>query len=303
MRIATIVGARPQFVKAAAVSRAISGQETSLGYAAIDEVLIHTGQHYDASMSKVFFEELDIPVPDHNLEVGSGSHAEQTAKMLQRIEAVVVQARPQCLLVYGDTNSTVAGALCASKLGIPVAHVEAGMRSYNRAMPEELNRVVTDHLSDILYCSSSVSVQNLHKEGITNNVFQLGDVMYDCALYYRDKALLRKDQVLRKLGLRAGKYFLATIHRAGNVDDRQNLACDHGRIQPIGRHRVASGPPSAPPNQGSAVGVRHPGTVNRPACSSLSGTWTCWPFRPAPEASSPTPEAFKKKPISSAFHA
>ncbi len=190
MKVVTVVGARPQFVKAAAVRRAIEAypEQTSPvrrrgSKKTFQEVLIHTGQHYDYGMDGVFFEELQLPKPDYHLGVGSGSHAQQTALMLERIEAIVQKEEPDAVMVYGDTNSTLAGALVAAKLDIPVAHVEAGLRSYNRVMPEETNRVLTDHLSTLLFCPTRQSVQNLAKEGIRNGkqkvVKRVGDVMYD----------------------------------------------------------------------------------------------------------------------------
>ncbi len=199
MKVVTVVGARPQFVKAAAVRRAIEAypEQTSSvrrrsSKKAFQEVLIHTGQHYDYGMDGVFFEELQLPKPDYHLGVGSGSHAQQTALMLERIEAIVQKEEPDAVMVYGDTNSTLAGALVAAKLDIPVAHVEAGLRSYNRVMPEETNRVLTDHLSTLLFCPTRQSVENLAKEGLRNGkkrvVKRVGDVMYDSILYYSTMA-------------------------------------------------------------------------------------------------------------------
>jgi len=212
--IASIVGARPQFVKAAPVSRALA--------AAFDEKLIHTGQHYDYGMSEVFFEQLGIAL-HYNLGVGSGSHAEQTGGMMVALERVFSEIRPDLVLVYGDTNSTLAGALVAAKAGIPLAHVEAGLRSYNRAMPEEINRVAADHLSDILFCPTEAAVQNLAKEGVRENVHNVGDVMYDALLHNLAQARGRST-ILSQLGLQTGKYALATVHRAANTDDPANMA-------------------------------------------------------------------------------
>lgn len=211
--IASIVGARPQFVKAAPVSRALAS--------AFDEKLIHTGQHYDYGMSEVFFEQLGI-APHYNLGVGSGSHAEQTGGMMMALERLFSEIQPDLALVYGDTNSTLAGALVAAKAGIPLAHVEAGLRSYNRAMPEEVNRVVADHLSDILFCPTEAAVQNLAKEGIRENVYQVGDVMYDALLHNLTQARGRST-VLSDLDLQAGQYALVTVHRAANTDDPANM--------------------------------------------------------------------------------
>ncbi len=217
MRLITIVGARPQFIKAAAVSRQIDRTP------GISEILVHTGQHYDKNMSDVFFRELDIPRPDYNLGVGSGTHGVQTAAMLQQIEGIILDQRPDWVLVYGDTNSTLAGALAAAKLHVPVGHVEAGLRSFNRRMPEEINRVVTDHISDMLFAPTESAVANLRNEGITGQKVQLvGDVMYDAALYYRDRAASRS-RVLEQIGLAPKAYVLVTIHRADNTDNPERL--------------------------------------------------------------------------------
>jgi UDP-GlcNAc3NAcA epimerase len=217
MKILTVIGARPQFVKAAEVSRAMQKR------ANLTEVLVHTGQHYDNNMSGVFFSELELPPPAYHLGVGSGSHGKQTGQMLEHIERVLVQESPDCVLVYGDTNSTLAGALAAAKLHIPVAHVEAGLRSFNRRMPEEINRVLTDHVSDLLFAPTSVAVKNLAREGIQNDkVILCGDVMYDVALYYARKVSARTN-VLSAYGLEPKGYTLATVHRAENTDDRSRL--------------------------------------------------------------------------------
>lgn len=216
-RILTIVGARPQFVKAAVVSRALAD-------AGIEECLVHTGQHYDADMSAIFFEELGIPAPAHHLGIGSGSHGAQTGRMLEAIEQVILDERPDRVLVYGDTNSTLAGAVAASKLHVPIDHVEAGLRSFNRRMPEEINRVVTDHLSSLLFAPTETAVRNLANEGIAGEqVVDCGDVMHDATLAARDIAAVRSD-VLERLGLEPGGYILATVHRAESTDDPDVLA-------------------------------------------------------------------------------
>jgi UDP-GlcNAc3NAcA epimerase len=217
MRIATIVGARPQFIKAAAVSRRLRADP------GCTEVLIHTGQHFDPEMSEIFFEELRIPRPDYDLGIGSDLHGAQTGRMLAAIEATLLKVRPELALVYGDTNSTLAGALAAAKLHIPVAHVEAGLRSFNRRMPEEINRVVTDHLSELLFAPTDVAVGNLLKEGIERSrIHQVGDVMYDVALQYAEAAGGRR-ALLCGLDLAPKSYVLATIHRAENTDDPARL--------------------------------------------------------------------------------
>ena len=186
-------------------------------------MLVHTGQHYDENMSEVFFQELEIPKPDYYLGIGSGTHGAQTGRMLEAIEQVLLQIVPDLVLVYGDTNSTLAGALAAVKLHVPVAHVEAGLRSYNRRMPEEINRVLTDHASDLLFAPTEAAVENLKQEGISSNrIFLVGDVMYDASLYYGAKAE-RESRILQQLGLRPKQYVLATIHRAENTDDAQRL--------------------------------------------------------------------------------
>ncbi len=216
MKLATIVGARPQFIKAATVSRAIGEKP------AIREVLIHTGQHYDANMSKVFFDELHLPHPDYNLGIGGGHHGEQTGQMLIEIEKVLLHEKPDGVLVYGDTNSTLAGALAAAKLHIPLAHVEAGLRSFNKKMPEEQNRIVTDHLADLLFAPTKTATDNLLHEGRPPaNIHTVGDVMYDAVLYYA--ALAANSTVLQRHGLNEKNYVLATIHRAENTDDPATL--------------------------------------------------------------------------------
>lgn len=214
MKIATILGARPQFIKAAAVS--ITLRKT------VNEIIIHTGQHYDVEMSDVFFKELDIPKPDYFLQVGSGNHGEQTGKMLIEIEKILIQEKPDCVLVYGDTNSTLAGALAASKLLIPIVHVEAGLRSFNKSMPEEQNRILTDHISTLLIAPTQTAVDNLRQEGIQKNVHFIGDVMYDGILYFLTKAK-NTSTILEKLGLKENEFILCTIHRAENTDSLNRL--------------------------------------------------------------------------------
>lgn len=217
LKTVSVVGARPQFVKAATVSRAIRRAP------GMREVLVHTGQHYDRNLSAIFFRELGIPRPDRNLGIGSGAHGSQTGRMLEALERVISKERPDWVLVYGDTNSTLAGALAAAKLRVPVAHVEAGLRSWNRAMPEEINRVAADHVSDLLFAPTRAAVENLRREGVApGKIAQVGDVMYDAALYYGGRAA-RTSKVLRALALESRGYVLATIHRAENTDDPARL--------------------------------------------------------------------------------
>jgi len=216
--IATIVGARPQFIKAAVVSRAFREHRP-----AVREVLVHTGQHYDANMSDIFFAELDIPRPDYHLGIGGGTHGQNTGRMIEAIEGVLLRQRPDWVLVYGDTDSTLAGALAAVKLHIPVAHVEAGLRSFNRRMPEEINRVLTDHAADLLFTPTDTATRNLTHEGMAGEkVQQVGDVMYDAALYYGERAEQRS-RILDTLGLVANRYILVTLHRAENTDDPERM--------------------------------------------------------------------------------
>ena len=218
LRVLTIVGARPQFIKAAAVSRAFGAD------GGVDEDILHTGQHYDDAMSEQFFRELDIPSPAINLEIGSASHGAQTGRMLEGIEREILARKPDWVLVYGDTNSTVAGSLAAVKMHVPVAHVEAGLRSFNRKMPEEVNRVVTDHVSDVLFAPTDASVANLKAEGISGDKVQkVGDVMYDVALHAAERAN-RQSSVLAELDIEPKRFVLATIHRAENTDDRETLS-------------------------------------------------------------------------------
>jgi len=217
MRLCTVVGARPQFIKAATVSRIIAAQT------AVQEIIIHTGQHYDDNMSKQFFDELNIPTPNYQLNTGSGLHGQQTGQMLAKIEEVLLQEKPDWLLVYGDTNSTLAGALAAAKLHIPVAHVEAGLRSFNRKMPEEINRIMADHVSTILFPPTENGHRQLLKEGISNaQIYNVGDVMYDATLYYNKRNTTRETLVDR-LNIKSKPYALVTIHRAENTDSHTRL--------------------------------------------------------------------------------
>ena len=214
MRILSVVGARPQFIKAAPVQKALAASH--------DVVQVHTGQHYDDNMSGVFFRELEIPEPDVHLGVGSGSHAQQTAAMIERLELVMLERKPDCVLIYGDTNTTLAAAVVAAKFVIPIAHVEAGLRSFNRAMPEEQNRVVADHLSSILFCPTDTAVRNLAAEGVTDGVHQVGDVMEE-ALGAAAHRARQSSRVLDRLGLGDDRFLLVTVHRAENTDNAARL--------------------------------------------------------------------------------
>jgi len=216
MHVLSVVGARPQFVKAAVASRA-------LAKCGIKESLVHTGQHHDAQMSEIFFSELDILPPAHNLGIHGGGHGDMTGKMLSGIERIIVDEKPDWVLVYGDTNSTLAGALAAAKLHVPIAHVEAGLRSFNRRMPEEINRVLTDHVSALLLCPTHVAVTNLGNEGIVKGVHMVGDVMMDATIAGM-KIAQDQSRILETLGLKDGEYSLATVHRAENTDDPKRLA-------------------------------------------------------------------------------
>ncbi len=224
IHIITIIGARPQFIKAATLSVALRKHAR--------ETIIHTGQHYDWEMSDQFFQELALPKPKYNLNVGSDSHGQQTGRMLAKIEEVLLTEQPDLILVYGDTNSTLAGALAAAKLQIPVAHVEAGMRSFDRAMPEELNRVLTDHLSSLLFCPSPTAVDNLKREGIRRHVHFVGDNMLDILFRLLPKAK-KRSRVLEKLGVTLKQFLLVTIHRAGNTDDWRSLSSLAHALQAI----------------------------------------------------------------------
>ncbi len=214
MKIVSIVGARPQFIKCAPLSKELRHHH--------EEIIIHTGQHYDYEMSKVFFDELKIPEPDYNLNVGSGSQGHQTGAMLAAIEDVLLREEPQMIVVFGDTNSTIAGALAASKLSIPISHVEAGLRSYDRTMPEEINRVLTDHISNILFAPTESAVANLENEGIRKGVHHVGDIMVD-SLSSVVEVARSKSTILQRLGIEKHAYFVLTMHRAGNTDDPAKL--------------------------------------------------------------------------------
>ncbi len=223
IKILTIVGARPQFIKAAPVSRAIiEHNKTATEDHQLQEIILHSGQHFDKNMSEVFFNELNIPAPQYNLGIQGGSHGSMTGRMLEKIEAVLLKETPDLVIVYGDTNTTLAGALAASKMNIKIAHIEAGLRSWNRQMPEEINRILTDHLSYILFCPTFQAVENLKKEGIQKNVIHSGDVMFDAALLAADLAD-KHNSILKTTGLQPREYFLATLHRAENTDNETRL--------------------------------------------------------------------------------
>ncbi|HDM8128353.1 TPA: UDP-N-acetylglucosamine 2-epimerase (non-hydrolyzing) [Vibrio harveyi] len=215
MKILTVVGARPQFIKAATVSRVIEK------FPQVTEVLVHTGQHFDINMSDVFFEEMDIPKPDYSLNISSLSHGAMTGRMLESLEEIIIKEKPNWVLVYGDTNSTLAGALAASKLNVKVAHVEAGLRSYNMRMPEEQNRILVDRLSSILFCPTRSSISNLVNEGYSehNNIVEIGDVMYDASQYYKEQS-----KPIKGVSFENGEFILATIHRAENTDNIDRLS-------------------------------------------------------------------------------
>ena len=229
MKIVSIIGARPQFIKCAPLSRELRKVH--------QEILVHTGQHYDPDMSDIFFKELDIPKPDYSLNVGSGTHGRQTGEMLEKIEEVLIQEKPDIVIVFGDTNSTLAGALAAVKLHIPVAHVEAGLRSFDRQMPEEINRVLTDHISDFLFCPTQTAIDNLAKEGITNGVYLVGDVMVDALEYNRGISEKRSD-IIERLGLQERNYLVLTVHRPSNTDSRENMENIISAIGESGRKTI-----------------------------------------------------------------
>ncbi len=228
-KIITIIGARPQIIKSSALSRAITNHFST----ELKEVIVHTGQHYDENMSQVFFDEMKIPLPDYNLNVGSGSHGEQTAKMLEGLEEIFLKESPDGVVVYGDTNSTIAGALAAVKIHIPVIHIEAGLRSYNKSMPEEVNRIACDHMSTLLFTPTQSGIDNLQKEGFSientglanaNNpfVFQCGDIMYDNSMHF-SKVSNGKPSIIETLGVEPNNYILCTVHRDSNTDIKENM--------------------------------------------------------------------------------
>ena len=214
MKILSVVGARPQFIKASFLSQGLRGR-------GINEILVHTGQHYDFEMSEVFFKELNLPFPEYYLGVGSGLHGEQTGKMMIKLEEVVLKEEPDLIIVYGDTNSTLAGALVGAKLKIPIAHVEAGLRSFNKNMPEEINRILTDHISTVLFAPTETAIKNLRNEGIIKGVYKVGDIMFDVAKESIQR--IDEEKVLNKYGLKQKKYILVTIHRAESTDLKENL--------------------------------------------------------------------------------
>ncbi|MCI2397792.1 UDP-N-acetylglucosamine 2-epimerase (non-hydrolyzing) [Aliiroseovarius subalbicans] len=228
-RILTVIGARPQFIKAAAVSRAISATK------GVNEILVHTGQHYDANMSDIFFQEMGIPTPAYQLDISGGSHGQMTGRMLEQLEAIMLKEQPDAVLVYGDTNSTMAGALAAAKLNIPLAHVEAGLRSFNCRMPEEVNRVLTDHCASLLLTPTDTATQNLAEEGITGDqVVQVGDVMYDAALFF-GRLAGEHSNLLETSGVDVGRFVLATIHRQENTDDPERLRAVFEGLEKVAR--------------------------------------------------------------------
>ena len=235
MKVLTVVGARPQFIKAAMVSRAVVLHNRREVELTIVEEIVHTGQHYDANISDIFFKQMQIPEPVVNLHAGTGNHGEMTGRMLSRIEKVILDRRSDLVLVYGDTNSTLAASLAAAKLLVPLAHVEAGLRSFNKQMPEEINRILTDHVSSLLFCPTHSAVSNLANEGITKGVHHVGDVMYDAALAF-GKIAEHRSTILEDCDLRPKQYLLATVHRAENTDDPARLRSIMNALTELGRN-------------------------------------------------------------------
>ncbi|MGD0782098.1 MAG: UDP-N-acetylglucosamine 2-epimerase (non-hydrolyzing) [Candidatus Aminicenantales bacterium] len=262
-RLVTVVGARPQFVKAAVISRAVARGNLAAAGRPVEEIIIHTGQHYDEALSRVFFEQLEIPAPRYHLGVGSGPHGRQTAAMMARLEPVLNHLRPDAVLVHGDTNSTLAGALTAAKLGLPIAHGEAGLRSFNRSMPEEINRIVTDHLAAWLFCPTDASVANLAREGLVEGVSQVGDVMYDAYLWNRAQARGRS-RIMDVLGLRSKRFALATIHRPENTDEPEKLRTLFAALARVAAERFPVVLPLHPRTRKAWAGLR-PRTVSHPS--------------------------------------
>jgi UDP-GlcNAc3NAcA epimerase len=239
LKLVTIIGARPQIIKAAALSRAIKNNFSSQ----LQEIIVHTGQHYDANMSQIFFDELGIPVPDYNLNVGSGSHGKQTATMLTGIEDILIKEKPNAIVLYGDTNSTLAGAIAASKIHVPVVHIEAGLRSFSKVMPEEVNRIMCDHVSSFLFSPTKTGYENLIREGFNKDakapfsadnpkIYHCGDVMYDNSLYFSEVSDT-KTNILQKLNLKKDQFILATIHRNNNTDEPERLKALFKSLQDI----------------------------------------------------------------------
>jgi UDP-GlcNAc3NAcA epimerase len=259
VKVLSVVGARPQFVKAAVLSRALAE------VADIEEVMVHTGQHFDRNMSELFFEELEMAPPRFSLGIHGGEHGAMTGRMLEGLEQIMITETPDWVLVYGDTNSTLAGALAGAKLHLPVAHVEAGLRSWNRRMPEEINRVLTDHASTLLFCPTRAAVDNLTREGIVRGVHHVGDVMFDATLYARGRA--QRSDVLDRLDLQPGQYAVATVHRAENTDDPDRLA----EVLAYLRKEATSLPVVLPLHPRTRAAVEENG-------QSLAGLRTCHPL-------------------------
>ncbi|KAF0194503.1 MAG: hypothetical protein FD166_3477 [Bacteroidetes bacterium] len=257
IRIVTVIGARPQIIKAAALSRIIASDYSH----SISEIIVHTGQHYDTNMSQVFFDELGIPVPDYNLAVGSGSHGRQTALMIEGIEKILLEVKPDYLVLYGDTNSTLAGAIAASKLRVPIVHIEAGLRSFNKSMPEEINRIMCDHASTLLFSPTATGFNNLVSEGFRKDnrapfnsdnpgIFHCGDIMYDNSLFFAGLAEEKSD-ILKQHGLNQGKFILGTVHRDNNTDVPQRLNAIFSAFDRISRdHRLLIALPLHPRTSG-----------------------------------------------------